>query len=1725
MASLQAASWALLLAVAFGSNSLLDNDAQVISLEEDMDVLDPPADYKYHKIPGLLMTTNSRAGTAADTKGKCQSLCNREPNCKSFSFNPTDKKCMWSSDSLKYDPDFTLNIKPTSAEETKYMSIAGMYNADRDWTKTEGRTQEQCEVLCDKGASCKMYAYRQRDNLCMMTPDTLGLNEHFNYYEKEGVADSSAGFPDRPAGSNSNITGATEASDGQLKGQIVSEQNQLNKEKQEVAKAQGDVVRIKQEAAEQEKTLGDKAKEEAMLKEKFAQVKEWSTREMAAQKQEGELNEKTNEVKAKGAAIKANAKAAAASAETQAVMSEEAAKVKADLTVKGAEQEAKEKLDEAKLTSEKAVARTELAKAGEVKTEAQKKMTADQVKIDLLEAENKKQQTDYDLKMETMANETRAENQKIAEDEKAQLSKVAQEKAEAVAEAKRKVIAKQETKTAVQLTEMAERQTKEDIKEKAVKESEKLKGTQRKEEVDNLKKNLQAARDRAIVLQKSIAEAKVTEAVSIARANLERKKAAAKAKGDLLAAKAKAKEEEEESQARIRALKRSAAEKVRKTQRAEEAQIKDHKEGKSKLQINMGGAQVEATAQTEMANVKEVANKASKLPDAEAATMIEKAKTEFRDNIKNAETQDVTMPTKYVVSMTHSEFASVSNAAAPAPAQVELGESAAPDDSVQQLQPNNWPMDVPCAQSRGTDCYGKAVTDQAQYDLKDSLAASVRGYMSAEMGDVVKVSFVKFPVEPLPEGDTLDGVSLTFDKVAETDSATPATVAVTSCDYESDNVSFETRPASLATLTTDQTFPSAKGPAKISLNPLLVKQYLAGKTLCLEIGGGGSDFPVLYNNPQIQLAVAKPAPAIPAPFPLETGVTVDRRRRSALKMKPKSTKDEAAALTAEAIKKKQAIADEVEPDLEHKMKLDIPVALQAKKEAVCKELRVQDQKVRKMKIEVLNTDPLIPERILQEEKAKANTELAVKIQEGLPKRVAKGKAELIETEQSKIRDAITAAEENKSRLFTAKQTPIEVKKALALMKEQKLKAIVVKEPTAKQVQAGIAEGLAKFKTDTSPKLDAQAKKLAAAQTKEKAEKSVAELPATKNAVNTALAKAAKDTVALLIDAALVKKMKETVETHLALAKIEFKKANKGAAPNAGQLATLTAAANVKATKGGRKAIIKKNLIKKMEDDQKQKLRANIAAKVQANALPQVIAKMKTETANLAAANLATELKRQMDVKEKALKVAWNIKYMQEQASTANSTAQVSQAEADALSEQVTKSITRIERNKTNIEIAKKFEAAIEGEKFTQDIANKVGVVTIQATKDLTEEIKPALMKVAEATAETRTTAELKVKKEKILAKMDLDYEKECEEKSATVLLLPGVMEALKKKLAIQVALTVQREAGVEMSKSDLLRKLKKATRDKYWEGTLKTSKAYVEKEFRPTITDKFEDEAKTRAKLIVKTNAAPEITKAIKLLEKSIMKKRESETAPKLAIQVKEATNEMDPSDIARVTAMLTKENEDANKKEAAEQAKAKTAPVAKMVEAGLMSKTMPKEVEKAKAKIEKELEKKVHDVAEAAIQQKIKEDVAKVEATAVVRKVPDIDTALRTQQEKQMVDAAGAAQDPGKAMTPENKNLQIQLNALNKNTSAAQQQQAVLKNNMQVKEQAEAANELKKIDDDEKQKQAAVAAATAPAPAPAPAPAKAAPAPAPAPAKAAPAPAPAPAKAAPAPAPAPKTR
>ena len=64
MASLQAASWALLLAVAFGSNSLLDNDAQVISLEEDMDgTLSPPQRTRSDSVPPQFWTRQQTTNT------------------------------------------------------------------------------------------------------------------------------------------------------------------------------------------------------------------------------------------------------------------------------------------------------------------------------------------------------------------------------------------------------------------------------------------------------------------------------------------------------------------------------------------------------------------------------------------------------------------------------------------------------------------------------------------------------------------------------------------------------------------------------------------------------------------------------------------------------------------------------------------------------------------------------------------------------------------------------------------------------------------------------------------------------------------------------------------------------------------------------------------------------------------------------------------------------------------------------------------------------------------------------------------------------------------------------------------------------------------------------------------------------------------------------------------------------------------------------------------------------------------------------------------------------------------------------------------------------------------------------------------------------------------------------------------------------------------------------
>merc|ERR1712072_1452079 len=121
-----------------------------------------------------------------------------------------------------------------------YFQLAGLTYHKTGWQKSPGRTKEQCEALCNKAGSCKILAYRKRDNLCMLSAHSLGENEHWNFYEKEGIGKSSTGFADRPV-STTSVDAHLPGTPTALKIQISQEQTKLAQEQQEVAAAKREV--------------------------------------------------------------------------------------------------------------------------------------------------------------------------------------------------------------------------------------------------------------------------------------------------------------------------------------------------------------------------------------------------------------------------------------------------------------------------------------------------------------------------------------------------------------------------------------------------------------------------------------------------------------------------------------------------------------------------------------------------------------------------------------------------------------------------------------------------------------------------------------------------------------------------------------------------------------------------------------------------------------------------------------------------------------------------------------------------------------------------------------------------------------------------------------------------------------------------------------------------------------------------------------------------------------------------------------------------------------------------------------------------------------------------------------------------------------------------------------------------------------------------------------------
>merc|ERR1711907_894809 len=90
---------AVVLLVSFGTTELVEE------LQDEAAVsLGVASVMKYHKIPGIVL----RDG-ATRLKGKssaeCRAACTQELKCRSYSYSPLDKNCLWTPESMNFDPN------------------------------------------------------------------------------------------------------------------------------------------------------------------------------------------------------------------------------------------------------------------------------------------------------------------------------------------------------------------------------------------------------------------------------------------------------------------------------------------------------------------------------------------------------------------------------------------------------------------------------------------------------------------------------------------------------------------------------------------------------------------------------------------------------------------------------------------------------------------------------------------------------------------------------------------------------------------------------------------------------------------------------------------------------------------------------------------------------------------------------------------------------------------------------------------------------------------------------------------------------------------------------------------------------------------------------------------------------------------------------------------------------------------------------------------------------------------------------------------------------------------------------------------------------------------------------------------------------------------------------------------------------------------------------------
>jgi len=147
----------------------------------------------YNSIPGFVLKHMGQENDA-DTVIDCEELCDKEDTCRSYSYNPKEKLCVWSIETIRYRIgwEFWTKVHDLDAfgkwrHYGKYRSFPDIMYQEPGYKKFKGVNVKNCQKHCNEDKKCKAFSYQREKMRCFLADSGIHYDPNYTYYERLGM--------------------------------------------------------------------------------------------------------------------------------------------------------------------------------------------------------------------------------------------------------------------------------------------------------------------------------------------------------------------------------------------------------------------------------------------------------------------------------------------------------------------------------------------------------------------------------------------------------------------------------------------------------------------------------------------------------------------------------------------------------------------------------------------------------------------------------------------------------------------------------------------------------------------------------------------------------------------------------------------------------------------------------------------------------------------------------------------------------------------------------------------------------------------------------------------------------------------------------------------------------------------------------------------------------------------------------------------------------------------------------------------------------------------------------------------------------------------------------------------------------------------------------------------------------------------------------------------------